>query len=317
MIRTEIGKGVGALERRLFAHAPVILIYHRVAEVRDDWGVVTAPRLFAEQIEAVRSVRQVVSLSDLLDASRGSRRDGRRLAAITFDDGYEDVFAVARPILERLDCPSTVFVVTGLVDRPREFWWDELAWILLDAPQLPDTLELEIGGKTRRWDLPAGSRPAREQARHELRRRLRNLPPEAIEAVLAALRERTGAPRPARATHRVMSSAELAQLRGGPMRVGAHTVSHPVLPSLPKAAQASQIAQSRQACEAFVGEPVEHFAYPFGDYDGRAAAAARDAGFMSACTTVPNIVRRGGDPFRLPRINPGHADAETLLRTLG
>ena len=314
MIRTEIAKGVGVLERRLFAQAPVILIYHRVAEVRDDWGTVTPARLFAEQIEAVRSVRQVVSLSDLLAASRESRPG--RLAAITFDDGYQDVFAVARPILERLDCPSTVFVVTGLVDQPREFWWDELGFIFLDAPSLPEALELEIRGRARRWELPSGSRPARERARHELRRLLRNLAPEAIETVLAALRDWAGAPRPCRATHRVMSSAELAELRGGPMRVGAHTVSHPVLPSLSKAAQALQIAQSRRACEAFVGEPVEHFAYPFGDYDGRSVAAARDAGYASACTTAPSIVRRGADPFRLPRISPGQADAETLLRRL-
>jgi peptidoglycan/xylan/chitin deacetylase (PgdA/CDA1 family) len=317
MIRTEIGKVVGALERRLFPGAPIILIYHRVAEIHDDWGIVTSPRLFAEQIEAVRSVRQVVSLSDLLDASRGLRRDGRRIAAITFDDGYEDVFTVARPILDRLDCPSTVFVTTGLVDQPREFWWDELACIVLDPPQLPDTLALDVRGKSRRWELPADSRQAREAARHELRRLLRNLAPAAIEAVLAALRDWAGVERPTRATHRVMSSAQIAQLRGGPMRVGAHTVDHPVLPSLPKAEQAAQVEQSRLACEAFVGERVEHFAYPFGDFDGRSVAAVRDAGFASACTATPNIVRRGADPYRLPRISPGQADAETLLRMLG
>jgi peptidoglycan/xylan/chitin deacetylase (PgdA/CDA1 family) len=316
-IRTEIAKAVGKLERRLLPGAPVILIYHRVAEVRDDWGIVTPPKVFAEQIEAVRSVRDVVSLSELLDGRRGSRRHGDRLAAITFDDGYQDVFTVARPILDRLGCPSTVFITTGLVDQPCEFWWDELAFILLESGSLPATLRLDIGGRPRGWRLAPDTRAARERVRHELRRRLRNLSPIAIERVMTALRDWAGVARPARSTHRVMSSAEIDQLRGGPMQVGAHTVSHPALPHLPRQAQAAQIEQSRKACEDFTGERVEHFAYPFGDYDGRTSAAVRDAGFVSACTAAPGVVRRGADPYRLPRVSPGLADAETLLRVLG
>jgi peptidoglycan/xylan/chitin deacetylase (PgdA/CDA1 family) len=318
MIRTEVGKGLGRIERRLFPGAPVILIYHRVANGRDDRGIVTPPDLFVEQIEALRSVRQVVRLAELLEASRGSARaGGRSLAAITFDDGYHDVFAVARPILDRLECPSTVFVTSGLVDQAREFWWDELACILVDTPQLPSRLELRIGGRPRRWDLPADDRGARDNARHGLRKLLRNLSPPTIEQALQDLRAWAGVERAARPSHRAATSGEIAALRGGQMTVGAHTVTHPALPYQPKSTQAVEIFEGRRACEAFAGVRVDQFAYPFGDYDGATLAAVRRAGFACACTTVPSVVRPGADPFQLPRLSPARADAAQLLRMLG
>ena len=41
--------------------------------------------------------------------------------------------------------------------------------------------------------------------------------------------------------------------------------------------------------EARIGHPVTSLAYPFGQYDERVVAAARDAGFTSARSTWPGV----------------------------
>ena len=45
---------------------------------------------------------------------------------ITFDDGYADNLRAALPVLERHDCPVTLFITTGVLDAD-VLWWDGLA----------------------------------------------------------------------------------------------------------------------------------------------------------------------------------------------
>ncbi|MBV9994799.1 MAG: polysaccharide deacetylase family protein [Caulobacteraceae bacterium] len=314
----EIASALGPIERALAPHAPVILIYHRVVadSAEDIWGIAVGRDRFAEQIEALTRVRRVLPLGELAAAAAQGRRYDRPLAAVTFDDGYHDVFTAARPILERFDCPATVFVVTGLVDAPREFWWDELEFIFLETPRLPAELRTTFGRETVEWRFPEGVQSARTGPCHYLRRYFLGQPSEKVEAHLAALRDWAGLSRPARAKHRAMGSGELAQLNDGLIAVGAHTVTHPALPVLPPERQAQEIAASRKACEALTGRPVPHFAYPFGRYDRASRSACREAGFAQACATIPGPVRRWSDPFLLPRIAPGQADGEALARRL-
>lgn len=318
MIRTEVAKALGALGRRLAPNAPVILIYHRVSPPeRDVWGITVSPERFAEQVEAIKRVRRVLSLGELVAAVREGRGTSQRLAAITFDDGYQDVATLAQPILDRLDCPATVFVASGLVDRPQEFWWDELAFIFLGPHELPGELELKVRGRIRRWSLAPDNVGARRRACHEVRRLLRNLRPQAIEACLATFRLWAGVERPARQEVRLMTSRQIAGLRSGPIEVGAHTVRHPRLPSLERREQVAEIERSRRDLAEIAGAAVDHFAYPFGDYDGRSIAAVQSAGFASACTTVPGVVGAGASRFRLPRIAPGQAGGEEMLQAFG
>jgi peptidoglycan/xylan/chitin deacetylase (PgdA/CDA1 family) len=305
------------VERRLWPRAAVILLYHRVADPTGDiWGLTVSPDRFAEQIEALKTTRRVLPLGELAAAAASRRAYDRPLAAVTFDDGYHDAFTAARPILHRLDCPATVFVVSGMVDAAREFWWDELAHIFLDTADLPPTLRLTFGAETREWRFSPDHPGARVGACHGLRRHFRDLSPDRIEACLERLRDWAGVAPAARPDHRVMKADEVARLSDGLITVGAHTVSHPSMPLLSAEAQRIEVAESRKACEALTGGPVEHFAYPFGDYNADSVAAARAAGFATACATIPGPVLRSSDPFRLPRINPGLADGEALIRAL-
>ena len=294
-------------ERRLWPGAPVILMYHRVAEPdRDPWSLAVGAERFAEQIQALQGVRRVLPLGELVKRLREGTASDEPLAAVTFDDGYLDVFEAARPILHRFDCPATVFVATGMVDSSKEFWWDELERIVLASPMLPPSL-------TRALDP---NPEARMRLCLRLRRALRHLPPAEIDRRLAALGGEIGLERRARPAFRTMTSGQVAGLSDGLITVGAHTINHPSLPHLTAAEQQVEIGQSRRACEAMVGAPVEHFAYPFGYFDDPSVNAVRRAGFVSACTTVASVAHPRTDPLRLPRMHAGRRTPDALLKRL-
>jgi peptidoglycan/xylan/chitin deacetylase (PgdA/CDA1 family) len=308
--------------RRRLAHAltgspakPVILMYHRVATpASDPWDLAVGPERFEAQMELLRRRRTPLPLAEFV--ARLEANDlPRDAVAVTFDDGYADNLTVAKPRLEAHGVPATVYLVSESIGSDREFWWDELARLILDrrAP-LHGTLQLSaeqrIGlvvedaaaaeGPWRGWEPP---RNARERTFVEVWSRLRDMDPGARAAAMDGLRILCAAA-PADQADLPMTAAQVRDLvSGGLIAAGAHTRTHAHLPSLPDAAQRHEIAGSRTACEALAQQAVTQFAYPYGEYDARAEAVVRDAGFDCAVTTHEGPVRPGRtNPFALPRL---------------
>jgi peptidoglycan/xylan/chitin deacetylase (PgdA/CDA1 family) len=99
-----------------------------------------------------------------------------------------------------------------------------------------------------------------------------------------------------------MNLAEVRELiADGAVTIGAHSVSHPSLPSLSEQAQCLEMQESRRVVEEIAGQAVRRFAYPFGDFDERSERIARDVGFDFAVSTQPGAAVRRQDLFRLPR----------------
>jgi peptidoglycan/xylan/chitin deacetylase (PgdA/CDA1 family) len=83
---------------------------------------------------------------------------------------------------------------------------------------------------------------------------------------------------------RMMTEDELRELAAAGVELGAHTVTHPDLSTLPHGACLREMTESRDALERLTGAPVRSFAYPFCRYGDAALAAAADAGFLAAVT---------------------------------
>jgi peptidoglycan/xylan/chitin deacetylase (PgdA/CDA1 family) len=64
---------------------------------------------------------EIVSLRDAL-ANPGWIADNRKVA-LTFDDGYENNYDFAAPVLEAEHCPATIFVLPGRFEGTNE--WDQ------------------------------------------------------------------------------------------------------------------------------------------------------------------------------------------------
>jgi Polysaccharide deacetylase len=113
--------------------SPVILMYHRIAEpVFDPWGLAVSPAKFEEQLAMLNRRRSPMGMDELAERYR-RRRLSADAVAVTFDDGYLDNLKFAKPRLEAAGVPATVFITTGRIGCSGEFWWDELARIVLGS----------------------------------------------------------------------------------------------------------------------------------------------------------------------------------------
>ena len=255
--------------QRLPARRPraAVLVYHRVGTgAIDPWQLTVDPEIFAGQMETLARDWSPMSLAELVEGFQ-MRRLPERAVAVTFDDGYADNLEVAAPILLEHAIPATLFVATDLIDAGGPPWWDELASLLLEPARLPLTLTLS-SGNGHHWRIPSVSDEERRSASslnpwdaqpgtrlrafYEVWLTLRALDAARREAAINEIADWSHAPR---LSERVLLTweqlREFAALPG--FELGAHTRTHPVLPSCSEEGARAEIAGGADRLRAEIG----------------------------------------------------------------
>jgi peptidoglycan/xylan/chitin deacetylase (PgdA/CDA1 family) len=291
-------------------------MYHRVAEPRHDpWELSVSPHRFAEQMRFLKDARTPLPMGDFVKRLTDGTLP-RSAVAVTFDDGYIDNLTAAKPILVETGVPATVFLSTGRLGKTEDFWWDELARLILDwEPAIKGSVKiadefvkvelprLPKGMTPSKWRASDPPRTERESLYLEIWSRLRKLGARERQEGMASARAlfQVGPPDAGDLPMRPEDVSDL--VAGSLVEVGAHTVTHQPLTTLTQSEQYNEVVNSRDACASLIGQPVEGFAYPHGDLNQSVKDLVRKSGFRWACSTRAAAVNRSKfDLFDLPRL---------------
>jgi peptidoglycan/xylan/chitin deacetylase (PgdA/CDA1 family) len=311
--------------------APVILMFHRIADpVCDPWGLSVAPSRFEAQMRVLRACRIPLSTADFVSGLEDGTLPALAVA-VTFDDGYVDNVRVAKPILEEIGIPATMFLTTGYLGKQKEFWWDELTRLVL-AGRTAVAGALVIGSRSFAVRLPALADPVarsstwrawqpprtpREHLYFQIWSELRGLGHAAREQGFERVRQLFGQ-QAASENDLPMTAEDVRQLvTGRCIDIGAHSETHQPLTTLDVSDRRREIQGSRSVCQTLAAKPVEGFSYPHGDLDAPTAHLVRESGFRWACSTHPAAVDRARfDLFNLPRVQALDWTGPELQRAL-
>lgn len=130
-----------------------ILMYHRVNDdVNKEICVTNANFRWQMQYLKKKGYR-IISLDEALHLSRSDDRSEGKYAVLTFDDGYEDFFSGAYPVLCEFGYEAIVYLVPGRIGTDHVFWWDRdlgesklMSWEQVDT--LNDSPIIELGSHT-------------------------------------------------------------------------------------------------------------------------------------------------------------------------
>jgi peptidoglycan/xylan/chitin deacetylase (PgdA/CDA1 family) len=117
-----------------------ILMYHQIgdfAPMSQHRSTYCHYRRFAAQMAYLHRFRcRVMSLDEALRALRGEIPVPPRAVVLTFDDGYENFFEYAHPVLRRYRFPAMVYLIAGMIGRPSE-------WFAADGRDTPPLMSAE------------------------------------------------------------------------------------------------------------------------------------------------------------------------------
>ena len=109
-----------------------VLMYHHIqtedaAKADKQTGLTTYTDFFQKQMQYLKDKGyNVAGMNDLINFFDNGTPVTPKSVLLTFDDGYEDFYTDAFPILQSLGYKATVFVPTGLVDNPDYLAWNQI-----------------------------------------------------------------------------------------------------------------------------------------------------------------------------------------------
>ena len=145
-----------------------VLTYHSFDDGRGQLSV--TPENFERQMRYLKDKGfNVIPLDELVTGIKNKRKFKHNTVVITMDDGYENNFTYAYPVLKKYGFPATVFIITNYMGTaPGYLNWDEVKEM--------SKHKISIGGHTKNhvylpainkedvlWDEIAGCKKAIEE----------------------------------------------------------------------------------------------------------------------------------------------------------
>ena len=304
--RFEISRANG---RRKFqrAHGPkfAILCYHRVGTGGVPYHSALDPLVFEAHMALLRRVYRVVTLDQLcreLAEADPETVSPRQAVAITFDDGYRDLFTYALPVLRKFNLPATVYLTASAIETGEAPWYDRIFAQIMSSRS--ETLEFE-GIPLERF--PLSSRASRLRAASQVIRALRqNYSNQERLAACAALERKMDVPDEV-LKNRMLSWEQVREMQSAGFAFEGHTMNHPVVSRLAASELEHELGDSKRLLEQRLQKPVNHFAYPFGtltDLNAQTCSLISQYGYCSAASTVWGINTPATNRYVLRRIGP-------------
>ncbi len=132
-----------------------ILMYHYVEYVQDKndktrVSLDTLPTTLDAQVQTLKNAGYTfLTMSEVADVLDGKIKLASPSVALTFDDGYQDFYTDAYPILKKYNVKATNYVISGFLDHPNHLY----TW---QVREMSDSGIIEIGAHTVHHDWLKG-----------------------------------------------------------------------------------------------------------------------------------------------------------------
>ncbi len=223
----------------------------------------------------------------LSDAVPGGASRRLRIA-VTFDDGWQDNYTHAFPVLRACGVAATIFVCPAMIGQEQPFW-PERAVALIRAKS-PDASPRE---------LSAIIEKVKQRTAEERNRFFQAYEEETRESVLSA---------DSCKVDKTLTWNEIIEMDKAGITFGSHTNTHQILTTIPTDKIQEELLQSKVVLEQKLGKPCETFAYPNGDWSAEALQCVEEAGFARAVTTERGPWETSSDLLCIPRSNVSESD---------
>ena len=244
-----------------------------------------------------------VSMDDILKAKVNASILPTGAFAVTFDDGFENNYSVALPILEQLEVPATIYITSKFIDENLMSWIDRIEWALVQT----DASEIDLPwNKLAPIATPLEKIVALEDIRNTVKTSSNINPDELATNIQESLcgKKVTSLND---TLNRKLSWQQVSQLASNNLiSIGGHTHTHQILAHLDEPRLDYEVTTPISMIEEYTSAPVIHFSYPEGlshHFSSRCIEKLQSRGVLICPTAICGVNDATTDLFYLRRIS--------------
>lgn len=289
-----------------------ILAYHRIkSPVKNypyDSELISAtPEDFLWQMQHIKQHYTPIRLNDVGRYFAKQLAWPARPVIVTFDDGFDDNYHHAFPVLKQLQIPATFFLATDYIGTSNSYWFDQVVLLLKQLTRLLDL-------KSTNHQIRLDPKMALKQQQRALFNLLKEIPDDERQDLVAQLSAAVEVKIDADMLQhsQPMNWEQVREMSAtGLMDFGSHTASHPALNQLAHEVLLRELQQSKLKIEQQTGKTCDIMAYPFGGNEittPQVLDAVQQTGYRFACMYQQNYSTR--TPENLLKLERIHVETD-------
>lgn len=242
---------------------------------------------------------KIISLDEVVERIK-NRNSLRGRVVITFDDGFQDNYKNAYPLLKKYNVPATIFLTSGFIEERIIPWFIKLRHIFMKTQKTH--FQFPLNDKNQSFSMR--TKQEKLGASDKMMAYLKDCPDEKRMLLIDSLCEQLGVIEFQEFSNLMLTWEQIREMSEDGIFFGAHTVTHPVLTRISLDTVEKEIRQSKEAIEVRTGKPVTSFAYPFGKiahYSAEFFPILRKFKFSCAVTTEIGTNSHKTNLFELSR----------------
>jgi peptidoglycan/xylan/chitin deacetylase (PgdA/CDA1 family) len=263
--------------RYITRNRPRILMYHEFNK-----GLSSDPinvGIFDWQVSQIKKNCTPLTLAALIELIAENKKIPNNAVVLTIDDGYENFYKLAYPILKKHGVPATFFVTTGFINGDLWLWPDKVKWILQQTS--PQESVVTLNKKNfilsqywyKNWS--------------EIISYCLSVNEDIKQAIITSLSKQLKIEIPCTPPEPYKASnwQELQEMQDYGIEIGGHTVSHPSLTKVSRQQSKIEISNCLADITKNLGDKKRTFCYPNGfpeDYDNEIKNIVEEVGFVGA-----------------------------------
>jgi len=294
--------------QRLSNKSLAIFLFHGVIE-RSSYRVRNYTKKHIKKDGFVRLMNELCEAGQpmTMDAVVEHHRAGKPFPpgafVISFDDGFENNFSVAAPVLDELHMPAIFYVTTDFVDRNTMSWIDQIEYCLEFA--LDGSLRLPWDSSVRSFSTAEERIGVLEDIRAHVKRDERIDQVAFVKDIFSqcSVPQITSSDDP---LDRKMNWAQVRQLSENPLfTVGGHSHRHAILSFLSSQQLEEEVSTSCDFLKQRAGIMPMHYSYPEGMehcYTDKVITVLKQHGVICCPSAEDGVNNQSTDLFHLKRI---------------
>lgn len=237
-----------------------IVYYHVISDIKypyyfDEKSI--TPDEFEDQIKFFKKHYEIITLSEAQQLSLNNKSLKHKLV-ITFDDGFKDNYYVIRPILNKLNCKATFFLIGNCIDNKDLMWRNKLIEI---NKVRKNRLHLALQNMADEYNLNLkGSEDLMKWSADELLMERKDEMVDFLwsETMNISVQEYLSLHEP------YLTSGQIKELCEQGFEFGSHTMSHPFCNNLSFEKFKYEVINCKDVIENITKEKISSFSYPYG-----------------------------------------------------
>jgi len=231
---------------------------------------------------------------------------------VTFDDGWEDNFRNAFPVLREVRVPAVIFLSGSYIDTQKRFWQEDFLLALREMRRLfktDDNFRKGINGNQvlqKISKIMTADNESMELEIQSLINQVKNWTKQERDQLLASLKHLAGQttlPKTDTARRSFMNKDEVTEMITKGITFGSHGMCHEILTTLSAQEVQRELSESRDYIQQNFGIEADAFSYPNGNYNESIIDMVKQNGYRVGFGVQNGYVRLGDNPYSLHRIS--------------